>query len=52
MKHEENPRDALAAADVGAFYNSEGHILDAEALTVIGNWLHEHARNEREKSSR
>ncbi len=46
LKHEEKPRDALVAAEVGARYNSEGRILDPEALTVIVDWLHEHARDE------
>ena len=46
LKHEEKPRDTLVAAEVGAHYNSEGRILDPEALAVIGDWLHEHARDE------
>lgn len=39
LKHEEKPRDALVAADVGARYNSEGRGLDPEALGVIVDWL-------------
>ncbi len=44
LKHEERPRDALAAADVGARYNSEGRRLDPEALGVIVDWLNGQAR--------
>ncbi len=44
LKYEERPRDTLVAAEVGAHYNTEGRLLDAEALTVIVDWLHEHAR--------
>jgi len=44
LKHEEKPRDALVAADVGARYNSEGRGLDPEALGVIVDWLNKQAR--------
>jgi alpha-beta hydrolase superfamily lysophospholipase len=44
LKHEEKPRDALVAADVGARYNSEGRGLDPEALGVIVDWLDRQAR--------
>ncbi len=44
LKHEDRPRDALSAAEVGAHYNSEGRVLDAGALTVITSWLRDHAR--------
>ena len=44
LKHEDRPRDTLAAADVGAHYNSEGRTLDAAALTVITSWLRDQAR--------
>ena len=44
LKHEDRPRDALAAAEVGAHYNSEGRVLDPGALTVITSWLRDHAR--------
>lgn len=44
LKHEDRPRDALTAAEVGAHYNSEGRTLDAATLTVITSWLRDHAR--------
>ena len=44
LKHEEKPRDALVAADVGARYNSEGRRLDPEAFGVIVDWLNRRAR--------
>jgi alpha-beta hydrolase superfamily lysophospholipase len=44
LKYEENVRDSIVAADVGANYNREGRILDPEALALIVNWLHEHTR--------
>jgi len=44
LKHEEKPRDALVAADVGARYNSEGRRLDPEMLTGIVDWLNKQTR--------
>jgi hypothetical protein len=44
LKHEEKPRDALGAADVGARYNSEGRRLDPEAFGVIVDRLTKQAR--------
>jgi hypothetical protein len=44
LKHEEKPRDALVAADIGARYNSEERRLDPEAFGVIVDWLNEQTR--------
>ena len=44
LKHEGRPRDELAAADVGARYNSEERRLDPEALGVIVEWLNRQVR--------
>ncbi|MEN6343392.1 MAG: alpha/beta hydrolase, partial [Methanospirillum sp.] len=43
LKHEDRPREDLAAAEVVAHYNSETRTLDAAALTVIASWLRDHA---------
>jgi hypothetical protein len=45
LKHDEKTRDTLVGADVVAQYNSEGRVLDGEALAVIVDWLREHAGN-------
>lgn len=45
LKHEDRPRDALAAPGVVAHYNTAGRVLDPGALTVITSWLRDHARH-------
>ena len=39
LKYEPRPREKLVAAEVGAYYNAEGRVLDSDALSVITNWL-------------
>ncbi len=39
LKYEPRPREKLVAAEVAAYYNAEGRVLDSDALSVITNWL-------------